>query len=72
MTLTSKEGLWGKKSPGPGIIEDQSKIEEISMIQTTKPLNGEVEKTGDIGETADLLEISYIPADIFLNISFGL
>jgi hypothetical protein len=56
--LTSKEGLWGKKSPGPGIIEDQSKIEEISMIQTTKPLNGEVEKTGDIGETADLLEIS--------------
>jgi hypothetical protein len=43
------------------------KIEENTMIQTTKALNGEVEKIGDIGETADLLEISYDPADIFLN-----
>jgi hypothetical protein len=42
------------------------KIEENTMSQTTKALNGEVEKIGDTGETEDLLEISYDPADIFL------
>jgi hypothetical protein len=41
-------------------------IEENTMSQTTKAQNGEVEKIGDIGETADLLEISYDLADIFL------
>jgi hypothetical protein len=66
MTLASKEGLWGKKNPGLGRTEGSMKIEENTMIQTTKALNGEVEKIGDIGETADLLEISYDPADIFL------
>jgi hypothetical protein len=34
------------------------------MILTTKVLNEEVEKIGDHGETADLLEILYDPADI--------
>jgi hypothetical protein len=61
-----KEGLWKRKYPGPGITEDQVKIEEYSMILTTKVLNGEVEKTGDIGETADLLESIYDPAVIAL------
>jgi hypothetical protein len=32
------------------------KIEENPMIQTTRGLIGEVEKTGDIGETAGPLE----------------
>jgi hypothetical protein len=32
-----------------------------------KALNGEVEKTGDFGETADLLEILHGPADILPN-----
>jgi hypothetical protein len=43
------------------------KIEENSKIQTTRALSVEVEKIGDIGETADLLEILFDPADIFLN-----
>jgi len=34
------------------------------MILTTKVLNEEVKKTGELGETADLLEIVYDPADI--------
>jgi hypothetical protein len=34
------------------------------MILTTKVLNGEVVKRGEIGETADLLEISNDPLDI--------
>jgi hypothetical protein len=65
-----KERLWGKKKTGLGIIEDQVKIEENSNIQTTRALNVEVEKIGDIGETAELLEILYDPADIFLNSAF--
>ncbi len=44
-----KEGLWGKKNSGGGITEDLVRIEENLMIQTTKALNGEVEKIGDIG-----------------------
>jgi hypothetical protein len=36
------------------------------MILTTKVLNVEVEKTGDLGETADLLEILFDPASILL------
>ena len=61
--------LWGKKNPGPGLTEDQVKIEENSMIQTTMALNVEVEKIGDIGRTADPLEILYDPADIFLKVA---
>ena len=34
------------------------------MILTSKVLNVEVEKIGDIGETADLLEILYDPVNI--------
>jgi hypothetical protein len=52
-----KEGLWKKKDSGLVITEDQVKIEEYSMILTTKVLNVEVEKIEDIGGTADLLEI---------------
>jgi hypothetical protein len=48
------------------ITVDQAKIEEKLIIQTTMALNVEVEKIGDIGETADPLEIIYYPADIFL------
>jgi hypothetical protein len=59
-----KEGLWKKKNSGLGITEDQAKIEEYSMILTTKALNEEVEKIGGLGETADLLEILYDPAEI--------
>lgn len=62
-----KEGLCGIKNPGMRITEDQAKIEEKSMIQTTMALNVEVEKIGDIGETADPLEILYYPADIVLE-----
>jgi hypothetical protein len=36
------------------------------MILATKVPNEEVEKIGDLGETADLLEILYDPADILL------
>jgi hypothetical protein len=36
------------------------KIEEILMIQTTRALNVEVEKSGDIGRIADPLEIFMI------------
>jgi hypothetical protein len=57
--------LWGKKNPGLGITEDQVRIEENSIIQTTMALNVEVEKIGDIGETADILEI-YMILQIFL------
>jgi hypothetical protein len=46
------------------IIEDQAKIDEDSMILTTKVLNAEVEEIEDIGKTADLLEILFDPADI--------
>jgi hypothetical protein len=46
------------------IIEDQAKIDENSMIQTTRVLNAEVEKTEDIGKTADLIEILFYPTDI--------
>jgi hypothetical protein len=42
------------------------KSEENSMIQTTMALNVEVEKIGDIGWTADLLEILYDSANTFL------
>jgi hypothetical protein len=42
------------------------KIEENSMIQTTRALNVEVEKIGDIGRTADPLELLYDPANTFL------
>lgn len=62
-----KEGLCGKKYPGLGITEDHVKIEENSMIQTTRALNVEVEKIGDIGRTADPLEHLYDTADTFLN-----
>jgi hypothetical protein len=41
------------------------KIEEKSIIQTTRALNVEVEKIGDIGRTADPLELLYDSADIF-------
>jgi hypothetical protein len=44
------------------------KTEENSMIQTTRALTVEVEKTGDMGETADPLEISPEPADIILKV----
>jgi hypothetical protein len=44
------------------------KTEENSMIQTTRALIVEVEKTGDMGETADPLKISCDPADIFLKV----
>jgi hypothetical protein len=57
------ESLWGKKNPGLGIIEDQVKIEENSMIQTTRVLNVEAEKIEDIGRTADPLELLYDPAN---------
>jgi hypothetical protein len=57
--------LWGKKNPGLSITEDQVRIEENSIIQTTMALNVEVEKIGDIGETADILEI-YMILQIFL------
>jgi hypothetical protein len=59
----------GKKEPSLRIIEDQVKIEEKSIIQTTRALNVEVEKIGDIGRTADPLELLYDPADIFLLFS---
>jgi hypothetical protein len=42
------------------------KIEENSMIQTTRALNVEVEKIGDIGRTVDPLELLYDTADTFL------
>jgi hypothetical protein len=61
-----QEGLWKKKYSGLGITEDQVKIEEHSMILTSKVPNVEVEKIGDIGETADLLDILYDPVDILL------
>jgi hypothetical protein len=41
------------------------KIEEKSIIQTTRALNVEVEKIGDIGRTAGPLELLYDSADIF-------
>ena len=63
----SKEGLWGKRNPDIVITEDQVKIEENSTIQTTRALIAEVEKIGDMGETADPLEVSYDSADIFLK-----
>ncbi len=62
-----KEGLCGKKYPGLGITEDHMKIEENSMIQTMRALNVEVEKIGDIGRTADPLELLYYTADTFLK-----
>jgi hypothetical protein len=49
-----------------GLIGDQVKIDENSMIQATQVLNGGVEKIEDFGKTADLLEILYDSADIFL------
>jgi hypothetical protein len=67
MAPAFREGLWGKKNPGQGRTEDYMKIEENSMIRTTKVLSGEVEKTGDVGETAGLLDISPDFADIFLK-----
>jgi hypothetical protein len=38
------------------------------MILTTKVPNEEAEKIGDLGETADLLEIASDPADILLSL----
>jgi hypothetical protein len=67
MTRAAREGVWGKKNPGLGRTEDQMKIEENTMIRTMKALNGDVEKTGDFGETADLLDILQGPADILPN-----
>jgi hypothetical protein len=49
-----------------GITEDQVKIVENSMIPTTRALNVEEGKIGDIGKTAGPLDILYDPADIFL------
>ena len=43
------------------------KIDGNSMIHTTRVLNVEEEKTGDIGKTADLLEILFDSADIFVD-----
>jgi hypothetical protein len=43
------------------------KIVENSMIPTTRALNVEEGKIGDIGKTAGPLEILYDPADIFLK-----
>lgn len=40
------------------------KIEENSMILTIKVLNAGVEKIGDIGETADLLDSFDVSTDI--------
>jgi hypothetical protein len=36
------------------------------MILTTKVLNAEAEKIGDLGETADLREVFYDLVDILL------
>ena len=55
--MDDKEGSWGKKNPDMGITEDQVKIVDNSMIQTTRALNVEEEKIGDVGKTADPLEI---------------
>jgi len=66
------EGLWGKEKKGLGITDDQVKIEESSMIQTTRVLSVEVEKIGDIGRTADLLKTLFDPVDIFLKVSIRL
>ena len=63
-----REGTWGKKNPGLGRAAERVKTEENSMIQTTRAQIVEVEKTGDIGETADPLEISSEPADIILKV----
>jgi hypothetical protein len=60
-----KEGLWGKKNPGLGMAEEQVTIEENSMTQTTRALIAEVEKIGDIGGTADPLEIILIVGPSF-------
>jgi hypothetical protein len=62
-----REGTWEKKNPGLGIAAEHMKTEEKSMIQTTRALSVEVEKTGDMGETAGPLKISCDPADIFLK-----
>jgi hypothetical protein len=56
----------GEKNPDMGITEDQVKIVENSMIPTTRALNVEEGKIGDIGKTAGPLDILYDPADIFL------
>jgi hypothetical protein len=42
------------------------KIEENSMIQTTRAPNVEMEKIGDIGRTGDPLELLNDPANTFL------
>ena len=57
--------MW-KKVPRSGITEDQVKIEENSMIQTTRAPNVEMEKIGDIGRTGDPLELLNDPANTFL------
>jgi len=47
---------WGRENTDLGRTEGQAKIEENSMAQTMLVQNVEVDKIGDIGETADHLE----------------
>jgi hypothetical protein len=45
----TKGGLWEQTNAGLAMIEDQVKIDENSMIQTTRVLNGGVGQTEDFG-----------------------
>jgi len=50
---------------GLGMIEDQVEIDEISIIQITRVLNGGVGQTEDFGQTTEyFLEISFDLTDI--------
>ncbi len=57
--LSVGKTLWGEKNAGLIRTEDRAKIEENSMIQTTRVPSVEsveVETIGDMGKTADRLE----------------
>jgi hypothetical protein len=45
----TKGGLWEQTNAGLGMIEDQVKIDENSMIQITRVLNEGVGQTEDFG-----------------------
>ena len=45
----TRENLWEQTNAGLGMIEDQVEIDEYSLIQTTRDLNGGVDQTEDIG-----------------------
>jgi hypothetical protein len=49
----TKEGLWRKMNAGPGTTEGRRRIDESSMIQTVRCLNGEAAKTEELKRTEE-------------------